>query len=502
MTNTIPQTTNEPPIAGTPLPKTTAETVTPPKPRSKKTLLLITGLALFILLAIALAAAFYPRLFSLLTPSTTSTATKPATESIPPQPTVPVHELIGSSTAPVRLTYAIHWTEPFQTDGIYENGQLKSKGLKQYLQEYVALYPEVAFQIQAINYGEYAAKLPLLAAAGTAPDIYQIYSPWGVSYVNQGLLDTPPAEVIADVKANYVSYKGATIDDQVWGFPTEVNTYALVYNKEIFKEAGITKPPKTFSELVDAAVATTKYDANGNIVRYGIAFLKGNDWQVVDPFLAWTFTNGGGYLSPDLSAALFNSPAAKQVLEGELQLFTRRATDNNGNFFNFKDGKVAMVISPPWLKAIFKAGFGDSFDSVVGVAPLPYFEKPATLQYSWFMGVMAQSKYRSQAWEFLKWFNTEVQASGTTRYGDLLADTIGAIPSRKIDLDRHQNVLADSFTKVFVDQIKSSVSEPNVANADQIKKLLMSQIEAAWSGQKSAAEALDAAAAAVNALLK
>src|SRR4029079_9841083 len=126
-------------------------------------------------------------------------------------------------------------------------------------------------------------------------------------------------------------------------------------------------------------------------------------------------------------------------LEGELKLFKQKATDNNGNFFDFSKGKVAMVVSPPWVKAIFKDGFKDNFETTVGVAPLPYFKKPATLQYSWFMGVTAKSQHKKEAWDFLTWFNTEVQpATNTTRYGDLLANTIGAIPSRKVDIDNHQ----------------------------------------------------------------
>src|SRR5882724_2163383 len=410
-----------------------------------------------------------------------------------------LHKLIGSPTAPIRLNYAIHWTEQFQTDGIYENGKLKSKGLKQYLEEYVKLHPEIAFQIQVIQVGEYAKTLQLLNDAGTPPDIYQIYSAWAPSYVKNNVLDTPPASVVTDVKTQYVSNVGATIDGKIWGFPTEVNTYTLVYNKDLFQKAGISKPPTTFNELVDVAKKTTKYDQKGNITQYGIAFLKGNDWQVVDPFLAWLFTNNGQYLSSNLSQALFNSPEGQEVLDGELRLFKEKATDNNSNFFDFSKGKVAMVIAPPWPKALFKEGFKDKFETTVGVAPLPYFKKPTTLQYSWFMGVTAKSQYKKAAWEFLQWFNTQVQpTTNTTRYGDLLANTIGAIPSRRIDLTNHQAVLTDFFTKVFIEQIQNSVAEPNVLNADSIKKTLMGQIEAAWSGQTTSTNALQTAADEIN----
>ena len=162
-----------------------------------------------------------------------------------------------------------------------------------------------------------------------------------------------------------------------------------------------------------------------------------------------------------------------------------------------------MVIAPPWTKGSFKTAFGDKFESTVGVAPFPYLSKPASLQYSWFMGVMAKSQNKEEAWKFLKWFTQETKPAifGTTRYGDLLTNVIGAIPARKVDFESHKEVLGDFFTKVYVDQMKNGVSEPNVLQANTIKAALMKEIEIAWSGKKTAKAALDSAATAVDKIL-
>ena len=409
----------------------------------------------------------------------------------------------------VKLVYAVHWSEKFQTDGIYEGDSLKVKGLKQYLDEYSKLNPNIEFEIQVIAYNDYADKLKILSDSGMSPDIYQIYSPWGVSYVQEGILDKPPKDLIEDIKKNYISTAGATINGEIWGIPTEINDYSLLYNKNLFREAGVVdakgRPdyPKTWNDLVSKAIKLTKKDGDGNITQYGIAFLKGNDWQVVDPFLSLLFSNGGKYLSDDYKKALFNSPQGVAALEAELELFEKGATDTNGNFFDFGKGKVAMVIAPPWTKAGFKASFGDSFESTVGVAPFPYLTKPAVLQYSWFMGVMSKSQHKEEAWKFLKWFSSELNPPiiGTTRYGDLLAENIGAIPSRKVDFDGHKKFLKDFFTSVYLDQMKYGVAEPNVAESNNIKASLMKEIESAWSGQKTAKEALDSAAVSIDKIL-
>jgi multiple sugar transport system substrate-binding protein len=412
-----------------------------------------------------------------------------------------------TSLEKVKLTYAIHWSEKVQTEGIYENGVLKSKGLNQYLNEYTVLHPNVEFDVKIIPYADYASTLKVLSDADMAPDIYQIYSNWGVSYVKDGILDKPSDDIVNDVKNNYISTAGVTIDNQIWGIPTEINDYVLLYNKDIFKKAGLVDTtgnviyPKKWQELIDTAVKLTKRDSKGHISQYGIAF-SNEDWQVVDPFLSILFSNGGKYLSDDMKKSLFNSKEGVEALEAELALFKKGATDTNGNFFDFGKGKVAMVIAPPWVKSGFKENFGDKFESTIGVAPIPVYKNPATSGYSWFTGVMAKSKNKEEAWKFLKWFTLETQPeTNTTRYGDLLTENIGSIPARKIDFESHKEVLGDFFTKEYVNQMQYAIAEPNIERSSEIKNILVKEILSAWAGQKTAKGALDSAASSIDKIL-
>jgi multiple sugar transport system substrate-binding protein len=416
----------------------------------------------------------------------------------------------SASSNKTNLVYAVHWLEDPQINGIKDkDGKVVSKGLKQYLDEYEKLNPDVKFTIKQTHVSKYNEELKVAADSGAAPDIYQIYSTWGPTYVRENLFAEVPADVLADIEKNYVSTASATIDGKIRGIPTEVNTYALIYNKDLYKAAGIVdaqgnaKAPTTWAEVLANAKKLVKKDSKGAITQHGFAFLLDNDWQAVDPFLSLLFTNGGQYLSEDLTKALFNDAKGIAALEAEMQLFKDGSTDIAGNIFDFnKDGKVAMGIVPPWTKSTFATEFGDKFESTVGVAPLPYLSKPGTLRYGWFTGVMAGSAHQDEAWDFLKWFTSELQEdTGTTRYGDLLANTIGAIPARNEDFQSHQDVLGDFFTKVFVDQMSISTAEPNVLQSDEIKSTLMAEIQAAWDGKKTAKEALDTAATAVNKLL-
>jgi multiple sugar transport system substrate-binding protein len=413
------------------------------------------------------------------------------------------HKTTATTTAKddgtITLKVATTWSQ-LQVNGVYENGKLKSKGLQQYLDDYTKLHPKIRFQISSMNLNDYPEKLELMHQTGDVPDIYQTDSQWSAPFVAKGMLAKPPQAIIDDVSKNYYSTASVTVDSQIWGIPTEIDDYALLYNKQMFAEAGITTPPKTWVELVKDANKLTKRQGK-TITQYGFAFSK-DDYEIEgDGFLSLLYSNGGALTSASNGKSLLNSPAAVEVLKAQKQLFDQGSTDLTVSVNDFAKGKVAMAIVPPRIRSGLHQGLGDKYDTQVAIAPLPIFKKPATFQYNWFTGVMARSSHQQEAWDFLQWFTAETQTdSQTTRYGDLLVNTIGAMPSRKIDM-QNQKALSDPFMSVFVGQLSNSVAVPNVTGFYDIQKGFMSQLEAAWTGQKTPEAALNSAAQNMDTIL-
>ncbi|MGE5572417.1 MAG: ABC transporter substrate-binding protein [Bacteroidota bacterium] len=413
----------------------------------------------------------------------------------------------SAAAAKAKLVWQVHWSD-FQVEGVYSgegaNRKLVSKGLRQYVEEYMKLHPDVEIEIQSVPMEEYLQKVLVARSSGVAPDLYGIYSLWGVQLVQNGILDGPPNAVVKDVRENYtpVAVAGATIDGKIWGIPMEVGNYCLVYNKELLKAKGFTSPPKTWNELVDMASKLTVRDKSGVITQYGFAFLAGWESAVVHPYLGLLWDLGGDFLSPDFKKCVVNSPEGVQALEAELQLFKTGGTDPAGSVWSFPQGKVAMMIMASWYEQSLKQGLGDKYDKVVGVAPVPYIKKPVNAGYTWFLAVDSASKNKKAAWDFLMWFTAETQKpKNTTRLGDLMVETIGSLPCREIDLANHPDTLNDLYTKTFVEQLKNSKPEPNVAQGAEVKTILANEIVEAWHGRKSAKQALDDAVLKINEIL-
>jgi multiple sugar transport system substrate-binding protein len=402
----------------------------------------------------------------------------------------------ATSNEPVKLVVLTHWGE-----------ESLATPMKALLDEYTKANPNVTIEYQAVTFDQLLTKISTSRAAGTAPDIIHIYNLWMPDFVKGGALATPPADVVEDIKANYSpgSIQAVTVKDQIWGYPTEINTWQLVYNKKMFADAGLSEPPKTLDELKDYACKLTKKKSDGTLEHTGLAVLTGWDSGVVHPFLSLLWSNGGQYIAPDLSKAEFNSPQAKEVLQAYSDMIKEGCVDPGlgGGFNDFVTGKSAMVIMANFFRSDLKNSFVDGYDNV-GVAPIPVGpsgDKSVALQYNWLWTVDKTSKNAEEAWKLVKWLNSPRGEGKASPMGEYLTSALGAIPSRLSDQKALSDTLSDFFLKAYLDSASTSQPEPVLVGGQEIKTALQTQIENTWYDKASIDEALQSAATEADRIL-
>lgn len=154
-----------------------------------------------------------------------------------------------------------------------------------------------------------------------------------------------------------------------------------------------------------------------------------------------------------------------------------------------------MVISAGWWTGSLKPLMGKDYGEV-GVAPVPVREagdKRATLSTGFMLGVNKASRHPREAWEFLRWLNTEKVSAkrGTTATRmSALQVSVGSLTGRADDMRTLLGKGSDPNLHPFLDALAYAVPEPNVPGAQQAKSLLRKNIEALWTGQQSVDEAL------------
>ncbi|MCH5676489.1 ABC transporter substrate-binding protein [Streptomyces gilvus] len=224
------------------------------------------------------------------------------------------------------------------------------------------------------------------------------------------------------------------------------DAYGLYYNKTEFKKAGITSPPKTWSEFeADAKKLTIPqgdtYKQLGFMPDY-------HGWETTTEHYFAQFSPtyfdkaGKSNLAKDPAFAAGFQLQKKLVdeLGGFKKLETYRSTlgDEWGKKHPFHTGQVAMQLDGEWRLGMATEA-NPKLD--IGVAPLPVPDDQASQYGKGYItgtiaGIAATSKKQNAAWEFVKYITTDTDAVVNFSNGiHNVPSTLAALKSPKLKYD-------------------------------------------------------------------
>lgn len=225
---------------------------------------------------------------------------------------------------------------------------------------YNKLYPKVEVSLQIEAWDGFTEKVQARIQANDAPDILNDNN---FAESAKASLLYPITEVMSPetfssiVPALADNGKGA--DGTQWAAPDIASARILIYNTDLFTQAGVTAAPKTWDELLDAA---KKIGALGNgIAGYGMPL--GKEEAQVESSL-WIWGNGGDWLTGDKLVA--NTPANIEAFDFMKKVIDEKGTQPNPGASNrqqvsdlFNQGKLGMFTTHPGLVAEMRTKFPD-----------------------------------------------------------------------------------------------------------------------------------------------
>ena len=357
-------------------------------------------------------------------------------------------------------------------------------------------------EIQSIgnaNYEALSQKIMGAVAAGQPPVLAQVYEAWTAELIENGSVE-PLTEYVrgtnglsAEDLADFLPgmLENNTWDGVLYSVPFNKSVRALYWNKDLFATEGLTRAPATWDEYMDYARRLTKdLDGDGQV----------DQWGTAGEISAWMFENlliqnGGSILGPD-GAAAFDRPEGVHALEYMVKLLTEYGKVTGGYEYqnDFQAGKVGMIEGSTVSLSFMQGKY--TFD--MGTAPLPAGKQSACLVAGTNVVIFADAPlaHKEAAWEFIKWFTSpEVTArwAAATGYAPVRLSAMG-LP---IMARRFEEV--EGWRQVF-DQFTFAGYEPRTPAWYAGRKALQEVgVESALRKQKTPAEALAEAAAAVNA---
>jgi multiple sugar transport system substrate-binding protein len=292
---------------------------------------------------------------------------------------------------------------------------------------------------------------------GNAPDVAQSFTAdnTGAFCSSGGWIDLKPYMDAGHISANmfpqavqtYTQFQGKRC-----ALPMLADTYGLYYNKDLFKKAGITAPPKTMSELTADAKKLTVRD--------------GNSFKVVgfDPAQGF-YENAPAHYGPLFGAnwvdgdksAIAKNPGWAEFMQWQKGLIDfygfdtlRRWQAGAGDEFSasnaFERGKLAMAIDGEYRTAFIKA---EHPNLNYGTAPMPVADSHPELYGAGYVtgniiGIPKSSKHKDAAWELVKYLTTDQHALA------LLSNGLRNVPTTTASL-KSGELTPDPRFKVFLD---------------------------------------------------
>jgi multiple sugar transport system substrate-binding protein len=210
-----------------------------------------------------------------------------------------------------------------------------------------------------------------------------------------------------------------TFNGHYYGLPFMDFNESLLYNKALFKAAGITHPPTTTQELQADAFRLTKQDKNGKIEQLGFIpdWPGGANGQAVNLVsYAWLF--GGGWYNDKTRQVTADLPQNINALTWEAQFYQKYGAKNIDNFVKsagayltndvFASGKLAMAYDGVWWLDFAPKAFVPN----IGVAPFPAPQGMSRLTGTSFLDTNPQmipsgSQHKQEAFDFIQYEATD-----------------------------------------------------------------------------------------------
>jgi arabinogalactan oligomer / maltooligosaccharide transport system substrate-binding protein len=323
-------------------------------------------------------------------------------------------------------------------------------------------YPNVKINYQSVPFGETQNKFKTAAQANAgAPDILRAEVAWVPEFASLGYLYAlDGSDLLAD-EADFVATPMSSnkFNGKTYGVPQVTDSLALLYNKKIFSDAGITTAPTTWAEVKTAAATIKqKTGKDGLFINAGGYFLL--------PFI---YGEGGDLVDAAGKKIVVNSTQNIAGVKVAQDLVTSGAAvkppanDSYGTMMTlFKEQKVAMIINGPW--EVNNVRTAPTFDGIenLGIAAVPAGAAKAGApvgghNYVIWSG-MAQEKIPA-AIAFVKFMSSaESQA--------FLADRLGLLPTRKSAYEI-ASVKNNPIISAFKPVVEAAVARPWIPEGGQ-----------------------------------
>jgi multiple sugar transport system substrate-binding protein len=295
-------------------------------------------------------------------------------------------------------------------------GETEMKKYQALIEEFEKKNPTIGVKYEVITQ-MFHENILASFGAGVAPDVFYVDSSWSPIFIEKGALY--PISDLADKSFIDQFYpfllEPFKKDGKLYGLPKDWSMLALFYNKKLFAQAGLTKPPETWEELEQYAKIIAEKTGKPGLAIYLGGFNR---------YVPVAISNGAPkpWFEKPADASWFDNPVVKETLTWYINLYRigKIEMENQGKTpyvvqpgdvgagwlgDAFGQQEVAMVISGNWMIPFLADQFPDfKYGEDWDIAPVPAGKKGrATMAYTVILGINAKSEHPQETWKFVEY---------------------------------------------------------------------------------------------------
>lgn len=357
-----------------------------------------------------------------------------------------------------------------------------------------------------VGYDSVYNKVTLAAAAKTSDiDTTIMDTIWAGQYYKGNIAVDLTNIVPADVKSQFTpaSLSSVEYDNHLMGIPNMSSTKHFYWNTAMLQQAGITSPPKTWTEfLADSKIIQQKLGGNG---VYASAWSWKQAEGLTCDYVSMVGAFGGTFFDSQ-GNPVFNQGGGLEALQYMITLLKSGTVNpaslqwsENDVANAFEAGKVAMMSNWDGMAT----GWNDPSQSKivnqweVGILPGHGNIVSAAVTGSSGFSIMKNSQHQEAALAFLKWV-------GSSGYQIPAYTQESIYPSLTAMYTNPQitGSAAGSLLPKYAEQFKYGVNRPNAPGYVQWSDIINAQLHKALLGQGTPQADLDAAVSQIKAAMQ
>jgi multiple sugar transport system substrate-binding protein len=384
--------------------------------------------------------------------------------------------------------------EPIALQYWHTHSDPEAAQLEKVIAAFEAANPGITVEPTRYAYNDFKTALLTAISGGVPPDVARIDIAWVSEFANQDALvqlDGVMPGFEAIIKDTFPGPLSTNLwKGHYYGLPLDTNTQVLLWNKAIFKAAGIANPPATMEEFAAVACQLT----NAADKKYGYAQGGTYFWAPAPVFYAM----GGKIVDENITTATgyVNSPESVAAFTMLKDLYDKGCLSPNllgggiATDAGHAEGIYAMIIDGPWMVDIYKGNY-PNFQ--VNFAPIPTGPDGTTSSVvgGEDISILEGTANKEAAMKWAAFLLSPEAQKMMAEVGQMptLASLIGdpAMPP---------------YFSVFQEQLKTAQARVPHPKWGDMDNAINNAYQRMLKGEQTPQEALDQAAAEIDALLK